>query len=182
MVNNFQSKWTLAYRKKNKLISHCGTHKTMKSLFIFVWRWKECPREILIQHENALGMAAAHARHPHRSNHNNTTQKMWYIDEGCKHWAVVNIWCIGEHVRFEVRETVGTEFRWLTFNGLVIVTVSIVVIGGTAIVAGCGSLRLKWKFAKIKFNWPDYHGVFSALSISLAWRKAALMNANEPGF
>lgn len=48
------------------------------------------------------------------------------------------ILCVGEHVRFAVNvKRLKGNFGGvrLTFNGLVIVTVSIVVIGGTAIVA-----------------------------------------------
>lgn len=49
----------------------------------------------------------------------------------------------------------GSDFgAKLTFNGLVIVTVSMVVIGGTAILAiEFGCLRLKRKFHSIKIVW-----------------------------
>lgn len=64
----------------------------MKSLFIFVRWWKECARKIL-KHENALGMAAAHA--PIRTGPTIIIlEAMRYIDRGCKHWTVVKFFVL----------------------------------------------------------------------------------------
>lgn len=71
------------------------------SHYLFLYEGgSEWSREILIQHENALGMAAAHARRPHRTNNNNTTQRVasagrWWNSMDwwtCSIWSERNCW------------------------------------------------------------------------------------------
>lgn len=57
-IHSFSSPNT---KKKLFHILHRGAHKTMKSLFIFVWWRIRVGKENSIQNGNALGMAAAHA-------------------------------------------------------------------------------------------------------------------------